>query len=206
MATPMLLILILVVFANADKLEVKVYEGPTECDHEDTIERGNTIRLRYTGTIDESSKTGEPGKTFDSTDRHDQGFFEIPIGVGEVITGWDAGLIGICKGAKASLRIPPRMAYGDEGAGELIPPGATLHFDVEILNVDKTHHEKDNIFKDLDLDEDGKISKGEATQFFGGLNVHQFPFEDEDMDGDGFISWKEFKGPKGSEPPKNDEL
>ena len=106
-------------------MEVKQYAGPTECAAEDKVVSGKNLGMHYTGTIDESSKTGVPGKKFDSSRDRDQ-VFETQIGVGQVIPGWDQGLIGLCKGAKATLVIPPELGYGANGAGADIPGGATL--------------------------------------------------------------------------------
>ena len=90
--------------------------------------------MHYTGTIDQSSEKGEKGKKFDSS--RDRGAtFDVQIGRGRVIQGWDKGLVGLCKGAKATLVIPPDMGYGDRGAGADIPGGATLNFDVEVVDI-----------------------------------------------------------------------
>ena len=67
--------------------------------------------MHYTGSIDESSATGDKGSKFDSS--RDRGStFDFRLGGGQVIRGWDEGLIGLCKGAKATLIIPPEMGYG----------------------------------------------------------------------------------------------
>jgi len=71
-----------------------------------------TCKQHYTGTIDQSSATGEKGSKFDSS--RDRGAtFDVQIGIGQVIKGWDEGIVGLCKGAKANLIIPPEMGYGD---------------------------------------------------------------------------------------------
>merc|ERR1711998_67840 len=90
--------------------------------------------MDYTGTIDPKSSAGEAGKKFDSS--LDRGTpFEFTLGQGEVIQGWDKGLVGICPGESRKLVIPPNMAYGDSGAGSDIPGGATLDFDVKCITV-----------------------------------------------------------------------
>jgi len=128
------LVCLLAGHSKADELKVTQYGGPTECEDSDRVKKGDQLGMHYTGTIDASSKTGEAGKQFDSSrDRGD--VFETQIGVGEVIDGWDKGLIGLCKGAKATLVIPPEMGYGDMGAGGDIPGGATLNFDVEVMSI-----------------------------------------------------------------------
>ena len=76
------------------------------------------------------------GTKFDSSfDRRKPFTFEL--GVGQVIPGWDQGLIGVCKGEERHLVVPSELAYGDRGAGEVIPPGATLLFDVVVVDVEK---------------------------------------------------------------------
>ncbi|RUO98366.1 FK506-binding protein 2B [Jimgerdemannia flammicorona] len=89
---------------------------------------GATLSMHYTGTIFDT------GKKFDSS--VDRGVpFEFKLGIGQVIKGWDQGLQKMCVGEKRRLVIPPDLAYGESGAGESIPPGATLVFEVELLDV-----------------------------------------------------------------------
>ena len=98
------------------------------------ITKGSFVRLQYTGTIAANSKGGVPGAIFDSS--YDSATtFETQVGVGALIKGWDLGLLGLCLGTKARLIIPPSQAYGERGATPDIPPGATLQFEVEIVDV-----------------------------------------------------------------------
>lgn len=161
--------------------------------------------MHYVGTIDKSSKTGEPGKEFDASTTKDEPF-NFQVGAGEVIDGWDQGLIGLCKGAKAKLVIPPEMGYGEEGAGDDIPAGATLHFDVEVLDVSDEpleEEKEENLFAALDANKDNKLTKAELLSFFkGDEDLPEGIWEEEDKDGDGFISWEEFNGPKGEGKPE----
>lgn len=136
--------------------------------------------------------------------------FDTKIGVGAVIPGWDQGLIGLCKGAKAILVIPPDMGYGEKGAGDDIPAGATLNFDVEVMTL-TTPPEEPSLFAELDVNEDDRLSPAEVLAFFQKRNPDMMALpeglmENEDNDKDGFISWDEFSGPKGKTPPKKDEL
>merc|ERR1711865_1088642 len=156
---------------------------------------GDQLGMHYTGTIDASSKTGTPGKQFDSS--RGRGVFDTKIGVGQVIPGWDQGLIGLCKGAKATLVIPPAMGYGEKGAGKDIPGGATLNFDVEVVSISDKGPEEPNIFNDLDENKDGKLASEEILAFFKKQGQETLPdglWESEDKDKDGFVSWEEFSG------------
>jgi peptidylprolyl isomerase len=94
---------------------------------------GETCVMHYTGWLYEN---GQKGKKFDSSvDRGDP--FEFPIGVGRVIKGWDEGVSTMKVGGKRTLIIPAALGYGARGAGGVIPPNATLMFDVELLSIKK---------------------------------------------------------------------
>lgn len=85
------------------------------------------VKVHYTGWL-------ENGTKFDSSvDRGEP--FVFPLGAGRVIKGWDEGVSGMKVGGKRQLRIPAKIGYGDRGAGGVIPPGATLIFDVELLEI-----------------------------------------------------------------------
>ena len=130
--------------------------------------------MHYTGTIDESSATGVPGKQFDSSIPRGK-TFDFPLGGGRVIKGWDQGLVGLCKGAKATLIIPPEEGYGANGAGADIPGGATLRFDVEVVDFGGEGPPEPNLFKDLDTSKDGKLSKDEVLAFFKQQGKDELP-------------------------------
>ncbi len=104
------------------KLKVEdIKEGGGE-----TVKKGDTVVIHYVGTL-------ESGEKFDSS--VDRGTpFETQIGVGNVIQGWDEGVIGMKVGGKRKLTIPPNMGYGDQAAGS-IPPSSTLIFELELLEI-----------------------------------------------------------------------
>lgn len=92
---------------------------------------GQICVMHYTGWLYEN---GQKGRKFDSSlDRGEP--FEFPIGTGRVIKGWDEGVASMKVGGKRTLIIPPELGYGARGAGGVIPPNATLIFDVELLGI-----------------------------------------------------------------------
>jgi peptidylprolyl isomerase len=96
-----------------------------------TPQRGQTCVMHYTGWLYEN---GAKGKKFDSSRDRGQPF-EFPLGLKRVIAGWDEGVATMQVGGQRTLIIPPELGYGARGAGGVIPPNATLVFDVELLDV-----------------------------------------------------------------------
>ncbi len=90
-------------------------------------QNGDTVTVNYIGTLDN-------GTTFDSSYSRKQPF-SFTLGVGQVIKGWDLGVLGMRVGGTRELTIPPALGYGAQGAGGVIPPNATLHFTVALLSV-----------------------------------------------------------------------
>ncbi|KAG7088303.1 FK506 binding protein proline rotamase rapamycin-binding protein [Marasmius oreades] len=88
---------------------------------------GDIVSIHYVGTL-------EDGTQFDSS--YDRGRpFQVELGVGAVIKGWEEGVLKLSKGEKAILTIPPNLAYGDEGVPSLIPPNALLKFEMQLLEI-----------------------------------------------------------------------
>ena len=91
---------------------------------------GQTVIVQYTGWLDQA---GQHGRKFDSSRDRDQPF-SFTLGAGQVIPGWDLGVATMHVGGERTLVIPPALGYGDRGAGDAIPPNATLIFDIELLS------------------------------------------------------------------------
>lgn len=124
---------------NEKKGESKMHKTPTGLQYEDLVvgtgqqpKRGQTCVMHYTGWLWEN---GAKGKKFDSSVDRGQPF-KFMLGQGQVIKGWDEGVATMKVGGKRELLIPPQLAYGPRGAGGVIPPNATLLFDVELLGVE----------------------------------------------------------------------
>lgn len=99
-----------------------------ECGDGDEAVEGKLVTVHYTGTLEDGTK-------FDSSKDRDQPF-QFVLGAGMVIKGWDEGFEGMKIGGVRKLTIPPEMGYGEAGAGGVIPPNATLIFEVELLAVE----------------------------------------------------------------------
>lgn len=107
----------------SDELQIEEIEVGSGAE----AQSGQTVSVHYTGWLTDGTK-------FDSS--VDRGTpFEFPLGVGMVIKGWDQGVAGMKVGGKRKLTIPPDLGYGASGAGGVIPPNATLVFEVELLDV-----------------------------------------------------------------------
>jgi FKBP-type peptidyl-prolyl cis-trans isomerase FkpA len=110
--------------------------GPTKLEMEDLVvgsgreaRTGDTVHVQYTGTLTN-------GKKFDSSYDHGGDPFKFTIGKGEVIKGWDQGVVGMKAGSKRRLRIPSDLGYGEKGSPPSIPASAGLVFEVELVSID----------------------------------------------------------------------
>ena len=95
---------------------------------------GKTVSVHYTGWLYDPKTADHHGKKFDSSKDHGEPF-DFSLGAKQVIQGWDEGVAGMKVGGSRTLVIPAALAYGPRGAGGVIPPNATLVFDVELLDV-----------------------------------------------------------------------
>ena len=116
------------VVTELQQTDVVVGEG-------DVATAGKSAVVHYTGWLYDPSAEDARGTKFDSSVDRGQPF-RFPLGAGRVIKGWDEGVQGMKVGGKRVLVIPSDMAYGNRGAGRVIPPGATLVFEVELLGVE----------------------------------------------------------------------
>lgn len=128
-------------FADSPKGKITMKKTVTELEKIDTVVGqgkeaipGSDVFVHYTGWLYDPSKEDGRGKKFDSSVDRNQPF-DFPLGAGHVIRGWDEGVAGMKEGGKRTLIIPASLGYGARGAGGVIPPNATLLFDVELLDV-----------------------------------------------------------------------
>jgi len=215
-----LTLLLSIVQANGDstlpELQIEVLHKPDECEIKS--QKGSFLSMHYKGTFAD-------GKQFDSS--YDRGQpFTFQIGVGQVVKGWDQGLLDMCVGEKRRLIVPPHLGYGEKGAGKVIPPDTTLYFDTELLNIDDKQQEnaqvQPNVFKQIDTNDDAQLSRDEVSDYLKkqmasmdtdenklneevqkALRDHdklvEEIFQHEDQDKNGFITHDEFSGPKHDE-------
>lgn len=93
-------------------------------------EAGDTVTVHYVGTLNN-------GSVFDASRNHGEQGFSFTLGAGQVIAGWDQGLLGMREGGKRKLVIPASLGYGNQAIGNIIPANSTLIFEVEMLSIQK---------------------------------------------------------------------
>ena len=113
---------------KTDMVDTKIGEG-------EVAQEGQHVTVHYTGWLFDKNAADNKGTKFDSSRDRDEPF-DFPLGMGQVIQGWDMGVHGMKVGGQRTLVIPPEMGYGRRGAGGVIPPNATLVFEVELLAVE----------------------------------------------------------------------
>lgn len=113
--------------AEKKKLQIGIKKRVDNCTTKSR--KGDVLNMHYTGKL-------EDGTEFDSSISRDKPF-TFTLGKGQVIKGWDQGLLGMCEGEKRKLVIPADLGYGDRGAPPKIPGGATLIFEVELLSIER---------------------------------------------------------------------
>jgi FKBP-type peptidyl-prolyl cis-trans isomerase len=101
----------------------------------EALTAGKLAVVQYTGWLYEAAAKDNKGKQFDSSLTQGRPF-RFPVGTGQVIKGWDQGVVGMKVGESRRLIIPADLAYGDRGAGGVIPPGATLVFDIDLVAIE----------------------------------------------------------------------
>ncbi|MGD0328248.1 MAG: FKBP-type peptidyl-prolyl cis-trans isomerase [Minisyncoccia bacterium] len=98
-----------------------------------TAQAGDSVTVNYVGSLTD-------GTVFDASANHGTSGFTFILGAGQVIKGWDEGIVGMKEGGKRHLIIPASLAYGDQAVGNVIPANSTLIFEVELLKVQKAAH------------------------------------------------------------------
>ena len=115
--------------AELQRIDVKTGTGAA-------VIAGDEISVHYTGWLYDQNAPDKRGQKFDSSRDRGEPFVFL-LGAGRVIRGWDDGIVGMQRGGKRELRIPAGLGYGASGAGKVIPPGASLVFEVELLDIRK---------------------------------------------------------------------
>ncbi|XP_065289141.2 FK506-binding protein 2 [Dermacentor albipictus] len=190
--------------SGEEELKVEVVKSSESCSRKS--KKGDILSMHYTGTLLD-------GKEFDSSRQRGEPF-RFQIGLGQVIKGWDQGLLDMCVGDKRKLIVPPSLGYGEAGAGDRIPPGSTLVFETELTKIEDGPPPV-NVFKQIDSDQDEHLTREEISKYLKeqlpaaqAAGLKDLPdtdkmveeiFQHEDKDRDGVISKEEFSGPKHDE-------
>lgn len=185
------------------QLKLEVLYRPIECER--PSQYGDQVFIHYNGT------KFETGELFDHSRPTKP--YRFQLGVGDVIDGFEEGLVDMCPGEIRRLTIPPHMAYGTEGGGTPQTPGGTVIYDVELIHAEQGPRHPD-VFKSIDLNSDKLISQYELAQYLrneveeqnGQMHTEEEEKEIlreifllEDVNKDGYISIREFSGNKHEE-------
>ncbi|XP_064481244.1 peptidyl-prolyl cis-trans isomerase FKBP2-like [Ornithodoros turicata] len=189
---------------RCEELKIDVTKAVDKCERKS--KRNDLLSVHYTGKL-------QDGTEFDSSHARKEPF-KFQIGVGQVVKGWDQGLLDMCVGEHRTLTVPPELGYGDKGAGDRIKPKSTLIFDVELVKIEDGPPPV-NVFKQIDSDKDDHLSREEVSKYLKeqlpaaqAAGLKDLPetdkmvediFQHEDRDRDGLISKDEFSGPKHDE-------
>jgi len=181
--------------AEEKKLRIGIMNKPKRCNK--VTKQGDHIFVVFNGTTTDGQ--------FFATDSE----FDFTLGDGQVIAGWEYGLLDMCVGEKRELIVSPENAYGGAGIGDLIPPKSTIVFYVELLKINEGRGKPKGVdyFLRIDANGDGMLSHEEVARFlrdskypeedgFGHNEAIEEIFEHEDKDQDGYISPDEFEGPR----------
>jgi len=136
-------------------LQVEVTKE-VKCKENQKAHEGDKVTVHYGGFL-------QDGKKFDSSFDRSQPF-TFTMGVGQVIPGWDQGLLGVCAGEERHLVVPATLAYGDRGAGDVIPPGAILLFDIVIVDVERANTKQEEELKQKQKQQEEAKKKREEEE------------------------------------------
>jgi len=200
--------LILVINAE-DALKIEVLKESTNCERK--AKKGDLVSMHYSGKLTN-------GNEFDSSYSRKQPF-NFKLGAGQVIAGWEQGVPDMCVGEKRLLTVPPALAYGDQGFGDIIPAKSTLVFEIELVDIKdddgsdeavqeggQHEHEHPDSFEAIDTNGDKQITSEEMTNYIKKFNEEgteeKFEnidtivgeiFQEDDKNKDGVISYDEYQ-------------
>ncbi|XP_061920188.1 peptidyl-prolyl cis-trans isomerase FKBP14-like [Entelurus aequoreus] len=179
------------------EVKIEVLHKPLMCYRK--TKYGDMLLVHYEGYLESNSTMFHSSRT-----EGDKNPMWFTLGIREALKGWDKGLKNMCTGERRKLTIPPALAYGKEGKGK-IPPGSTLVFDIELIDIRNGPRSHDS-FREMDLNDDWKLSRQEVKAYlkkefekhgYSPNDTHhevmvEDIFKNEDEDKDGFISTREF--------------
>ncbi|XP_054638055.1 peptidyl-prolyl cis-trans isomerase FKBP14 isoform X1 [Dunckerocampus dactyliophorus] len=179
------------------EVKIEVLHKPLMCYRK--TKYGDMLLVHYEGFLESNGTMFHSSRT-----EGDKNPVWFTLGIREALKGWDKGLKDMCTGERRKLTVPPALAYGKEGKGK-IPPGSTLIFDIELIDIRNGPRSHDS-FREMDLNDDWKLSRQEVRAYlkkefekhgYSPNDTHHEDmvediFKNEDEDQDGFISAREF--------------